>query len=337
MIKRIKVSAPGKLMLLGEHAVVYNHPCLVTAVNKRLYATVEIIDKPEFQLEAADLGIAEYKKPISKLGKGYIPKGAEFVEIAVVNFINNPEFISESKILKQVQNDKMGLRVTTKSELFPKLGFGSSSASSVCTIKAVSELFGLNLSQKEIFDVSYKTVLDVQGKGSGFDIAAAVYGGTLYYVTGGKLIEPISIKELPLIVGYSGIKADTVNLVNKVKKSFANRQDRLNEIYNSIEVLVNKAKELLKKMDWKSFGKSMNKNQDLLRKLGVSIGKLDNMIAGALGAGAYGAKLSGAGGGDCMIAIHSAQGKLNVQKAIKKAGGEIIDIKANAEGVRIEK
>ncbi len=323
-MNKVKVSAPGKLMLLGEHAVVYNHPCLVTAVDQRMKAIVEVLDSPEFQLEAEDVRVTGYKKPLSDLGKGNIPKGAQFVEIAVKN-------------LNEKYPLKFGLKVMTKSEFSSKFGFGSSSASTVCTVKAVSEILGLNLSQKEIFDLSYKTVLDIQGKGSGFDVAAGVFGGTLYFVTGGKVIEHLNIKSLPLVVGYSDAKADTVTLINKVKKSFANKQDRLNEIYSSIEVLVNKAKDALLKGDLKTFGQLMSTNQKYLQELGVSIDKLDNMIKAAIDAGAYGAKLSGAGGGDCMIAIAPDDKREEVKRKIVQAGGEILDIKANAEGVRIEK
>lgn len=322
-MNRITVSAPGKLMLLGEHAVVYNHPCLVTAVDQRIRATVETLDVLEFQLEATDVKVTGYKKPLSELGVGDIPKGSKFVEIAVKN-------INDKYPLKT------GLTITTTSEFSSQFGFGSSSASTVCTIKAVSEILGLNLSNKEIFDLSYKTVLDIQGKGSGFDVAASVFGGTLYFVAGGKVIEPLKSDSLPLIVGYSGVKADTVALINKVKESFANRQDRLNEIYNCIEVLVNDAKDALLKMDWKNFGELMNEDQKYLDKLGVSIGKLNNMIKGALSAGAYGAKLSGAGGGDCMIAVASEDKRQAVENAIAQAGGKVINIRTNAQGVRIE-
>ena len=320
--KKIIVSAPGKLMLLGEHAVVYNHPCLVTAVDQRMRATVETLDTLEFQLDAEDVKVTGYRKPLSELGVGDIPKGAKFVEIALKN-------INEKYPLKS------GIRITTKSEFSSQFGFGSSSASTVCTVKAVSELLNLNFSNKEIFDLSYKTVLDIQGKGSGFDVAAAVYGGTLYFVTGGKVIEPLSIKSLPLIVGYSGIKADTVVLMNKVKESFANRQDRLNEIYSSIEALVNNAEEALLRGNLEIFGELMNKNQEYLKELGVSIDKLNNMIGAAIKAGAYGAKLSGAGGGDCMIALSSEGKKQAVINSINSVG-EVISVKTNAEGVKIE-
>ena len=342
-MNKVTVSAPGKLMLLGEHAVVYNHPCLVTAVDQRMWATVEVISEPVFELQAPDVQITGYKKSISEIGQGNIPKRAKFVEVAVANLFSHPELVSGSRFRnkfgmtkRQVQNDNLGIRITTKSEFSTRYGFGSSSASILCTIKAISELFNLGLSKKELFDISYKTVLDIQGKGSGFDVTAAVYGGTLYFVTGGRVIEPLNIKSLPLVVGYSGVKADTVNLINKVKESFVNRQDKLNAIFNGIENLVNQGKEALIKMNWQTLGKLMNKNQDLLKELGVSIEKLDNMIKAALNAGAYGAKLSGAGGGDCMIVTTTENKKLAVEEAIIHAGGKVINVETNAEGVRVE-
>ncbi len=310
-------------MLFGEHAVVYNHPCLVTAVDQRIRLGAEIIDSPDFELEASDVDVSGYKKPISELGNGDIPKGAKFVEIAVKN-------------LYEKYGLNKGLKVTTTSEFSSKFGFGSSSASTVCTVKALSELFDLKLSEKEIFDLAYKTVLDIQGKGSGFDVVAAVYGGTIYFLTGGKKIEPLKIQSLPLIVGYSGIKADTVTLINKVKEKFANSNDRLQEIYSQIETIVEKAKPFVISGDWQKVGDLMNQNQKLLIELGVSIEKLDNMISSAVEAGAYGAKLSGAGGGDCMIALGPGHRFEAIGNAIQKAGGEIIDVSTNAEGVRVE-
>ena len=134
-MNKIIVSAPGKLMLFGEHAVVYDHPCLVTAVDQRMRATVEVLKTSDFELEASDVDVTNYKKPISELGKGDIPKGAKFVEIAIKN-------IYEKFGLKK------GLRVTTTSEFSSKFGFGSSSASTVCTIKALSKLFEKKLNRK---------------------------------------------------------------------------------------------------------------------------------------------------------------------------------------------
>lgn len=322
-MKTITVSAPGKLMLFGEHAVVYGRPCIVIAVGQRMKATVELTEKPIFQLEAPDVSVTNYEKAIEEVGFGEIPKGAKFVEVAVKNFLDKYPFGG-------------GVKVETKSEFSSEFGFGSSSASTVCVVKALAELTGAKLDQKAIFDLAYKTVLDIQGKGSGFDVAAAIFGGTLYFVTGGKVIEPLNINHLPLIVGYTGLKFDTVALINEVSKKAEKYPQVIENVYSQIEKLVESAKIALLNKDWLSLGEIMNFNEGLLSALGVEGKKLADMIYAARDAGAYGAKLSGAGGGDCMIAIAPDEKVRGVKDAITKANGQVIDVETNVEGVRVE-
>ena len=132
----VTVSAPGKLMVFGEHAVVYNRPCLVTAVDQRMRARVELTDDKVFFLDAPEVKISGYARPIREVGMGEIPKGAKFVEIAVKNFIEN--YPSSS-----------GIKVTTASDFSSQFGFGSSSASTVCVLRALSELTGKKLDNKD--------------------------------------------------------------------------------------------------------------------------------------------------------------------------------------------
>ncbi len=334
MHKQITVSAPGKLMLLGEHAVVYGRPCIVTAVNQRMKATIELLDKPIFQLEAPDVQVSDYKKPMDELGIGDTPKGAKFVEIAVKNYLS---FLRS--LLEYSRSDlvKLGIKITTSSDFSSQFGFGSSSASTVCVIKALSEIMGTNLDNKSIFDLAYKTVLDIQGKGSGFDVAAAVYGGTLYFVTPGKTIELLKIDSLPLMVGYSGIKADTVTLVNQVLEKAKKYPEVIENIYDSIGKLVDRAKQAILSKNWQGLGELMNFNEGYLSALGVEGKKLASLIYGAREAGAYGAKLSGAGIGDCMIAIAREDKKNAIRAGITSAGGQVIEVNTNVEGMRIEK
>lgn len=321
-MKTITVSAPGKLMLFGEHAVVYGKLSIVTAVDQRLSIKAQKINEPFLKLNAPDVDINNYSKSLSDLGKGDIPKGAKFVEFATKNFI-----------AKNMLPKNIGVQFETIAQFKSTFGFGSSSASAVCTIKALSEVFKLKLSEKEIFKLAYKTVLDVQGLGSGFDLAAAIYGGTLLFVTGGKKIEPLKIKSLPLIVGYSGIKADTATIVKEVKARFEKQPKLLKNIYDGIELIVKDAKSAIKNHDLETLGKLMNLNQGYLETLGVSSPKLSAMIYAAREAGAYGAKLSGAGIGDCMIALAPDDKRKAVEKAIENAGGTILNVEVNAKGV----
>jgi mevalonate kinase len=323
MSNQISVSAPGKLMLFGEHAVVYNSPCLVTAVNQRLKLKSELLDSNVFKLEAPDVGVSNYQKALKDIGLGEIPKGAKFVEFALKNFL---EKYPQTK----------GVKFETVSDFKSTFGFGSSSASTVCTIKALCKLYKVNLSEKKIFDLCYKTVLEVQGKGSGFDLAAAIYGGTLNFIIGGKVIEPLNIEKLPIVVGYTGIKADTVTLINKVNQLKQTNPKLVSGIFNKIAQLVIEAKQALIAQDFSELGILMNYNQNLLEKLEVSSKELDLLINAAKVAGAYGAKLSGAGGGDCMIALVPENKRRSVEKAIEKSGGQVLKVEMNAKGVKIE-
>lgn len=310
-------------MLFGEHSVIYGRPCIVTAVNQRMRVTVEVTKDSGIELVAPDVGIKSFKASISTpLDK--LPKGARFVFAAVNNFNRRFKVIS-------------GLHIKTQSDFSSKFGFGSSSSVTVCVVKALSEIFDIEVNNNMLFDICYRSVLDVQGVGSGFDIAAAIWGGTLYFVGGGKKIKCISKKELPLVVGYTGIKADTATLIKNVLELRKSNRKQVDLIFDVIDSVVERASKSIVDGDFKILGKQANLNQGLLDSLGVSTPELSNLIFAVRYAGAYGAKLSGAGGGDCMISFVPNDKRISVGRAIEKAGGKVISIKTGAEGVRIEK
>ena len=211
--------------------------------------------------------------------------------------------------------------IKTSSNETIKYGLGSSSAVTVALINALSNFYKVNISKKEIFDLGYKVVLNIQEVGSGFDIASAIFGGTIYFVTAGKIIEPLSVKGLSLVIGYSGTKASTTKIVKDLKPDF--------KIFGEIKKIVEEAKIRLVNSNWKKTGELMNQNHKLLQELGVSTKKLDTMCLAAVSAGAFGAKLSGAGGGDCMIALVSKEKKERVENSINNVGGEIINVNIN--------
>lgn len=323
MKKPVTVSAPGKLLLLGDHAVVYGYPSLVTSVNQRLHLTATLLDNALFRLDAPDVGISNYSKTMQEVGTGEVSKGASYIEQGLVNFLLKYPF-------------KGGIAIKTHSEFSSQYGFGSSSASIVCLMKALAELIGVHLNNKELFDHSYKTLIDVAGIGSGFDLAAAIYGGIIYYVTPGKIIEPVQSEGLSLVVGYTGVKVNTASVVREVAQLRKDKPDFVNQQFQHIEEYVHSAKKAIVEKNWPLLGNLFNKNQTALEKLTVSSPKLDTLIKAAREAGAYGAKLSGAGRGDCMIALVSAEKKESVVQAIGSAGGEVIPVETNVAGVVVE-
>jgi len=317
-MRKITVSAPGKLMLFGEHAVVYGEPCLVTAVDSRLQVAITPSESEQIIIETPQ------------------SKDTRFVEAAIRVF-------SHSSLVVR------GIKITTHSPFSGKFGFGSSSAVTVATLKALSVYFNTPVSSKELFDLSFQVISQVQGVGSGFDVAAASFGGTLYFKKGGAILEPLNNifssdsgqarmtnEDITIVVGYSGVKSNTVELVKQVAKLREQNKKDFDSLMQAIGKLVTEAKAVLLQKNWLKLGKLMNTNQDYLRKLGISTNILEKPIQAAMQAGALGAKLSGAGGGDCMIALVDLAHKAAVEHAITQAGGTIIPVSIHAPGVREE-
>jgi len=314
-------------MLFGEHAVVYNRPCLVAAVSQRLFVEVEKNSENKILLDAPQMKVSDFAVSLTDLDKEQ-PKEVRFVLEAVKNFFRK-------------YNIESGLKIKTESQFSAEYGFGSSSAVTVCTIKALSEIFEVKMAEKEIFDLSYKTVLDIQGVGSGFDIAAAIYGGVIYFLTGGKRIEPLEIKNIPLIVGYTGVKASTSEIVKAVKVEMEKDSEYYEKAYDDILQIVEKAKTAMGNSSWPEVGRLMTENQGILRKFkapsveyGVSSEIIEKLIEVCQRAGAFGAKLSGAGVGDCIIALGENRGE--IEKAIKEAGGTPVSVNVDYQGLKIE-
>ena len=303
-MRTVTASAPGKLLLLGDHAVVYGFPCIVTAVDQRMLVTVGESNSESISF---DVGQSDTK----------------FLEASVV-------------VAKKHWGDISHISVQTKSEFSQKIGLGSSAAVTVAFLFALATYLGKPLPLMDLFRMAYEAVLDVQGVGSGFDVAVAAYGGTIQYIKGGKAFTPIDAGSLPLIVGYTGVKADTATIVRDVKKKYEENKEKVTRIFEAIGGLVDQAVPRFAEKDWERIGKFMDFDQEYLRDLGVSSQKLESLIVSAKQAGALGAKLSGAGGGDCMVALFEPKKKKSIEDAIIKSGGEVLSLRIHAEGVRLE-
>jgi mevalonate kinase len=327
-------SAPGKLMLLGDHAVVYGHPCVVTAVNRRMWVTAEWSVDGLIHISSPELRIDDWTVPLTRASVEDSPRGVRYLLAAVCT-------------VAQQRHLKGGLRLLSRSDFSDELGLGSSSAVTAAAIAAVSGLTGSELTKDTLLGLARRAVLSVQGLGSGFDVAAAIYGGTVYYrytpgtAEGSPLIgelrswDVLSLggEELPLVVGYSGSKANTTSLVRRVAQKRRQQPELVDEIFHGMTRLVEDGRGALLARDWVGLGQAMSLSQSLLEALGVSTPRLAQLVTVAEEAGAYGAKLSGAGGGDCMIALVSDERKDDVIEAIRAAGGDVIPLLTAERGL----
>lgn len=309
---KLTVSVPGKLMIMGEYAVLYGQPCLSTAVDLRLSLSLQKTSG-EFLDISTDTGLKNYRRKMAFLGRNPISKEARFIESAVNLFREKFPF-------------RGGLKITTHSQLTPFYGLGSSAAVTVAAIFALNHLFGKNLSNKEIFNLSLKSHYSIQKKGSGFDIASALYGGTIYYQNRGELIEKLDAGCLDLIIIPSGLKAETVKAIEKIIK--LNKNQQVEKIFENIGRLVKRAKKALQDGDSQLITSLINDNQLLLDKLGVVDTRTQKLISNIRKNGASAVKISGAGGGDCLIALGNRDILLSNRVKIIKA-------KINAPGAKL--
>ena len=319
--ERISASAPGKLMLYGEHAVVYGYPCLVTAVDMRVRVTVGAQPSTGIWIQPSSAPVYE----------------SDYAQIASRSYPRDVAFVAAAVRLFHLDHDlAQGLRISTDGPAL-SYGLGSSSAVTVATVYALQHMLGLGWSQQQIFRAAFDVVLDVQGTGSGFDVASAVYGGTLFYSQLGQQIKPVMPPPaLPLVIGYSGAKVSTVSLVDAVARRREQNPQIIDTIFRQMDTITRQALQALQQQNLSQLGELADIDQRLLDDLGISTLSLDTLIDAARDAGAAGAKLSGAGGGDCMFAWVDEARREAVEQAITDAGGTVVTFDVNADGARLE-
>ncbi|WP_175059304.1 mevalonate kinase [Thermococcus sp. 2319x1] len=327
----VLASAPAKIILFGEHSVVYGKPAIAAAIDLRTYVKAEFNKNGRIRIEAKDIRTPGLTVSFTEDQIYFETDYGKAAEVL--------SYVREAINLVMEENGKQkGLTVSITSQIPVGAGLGSSAAVAVATIGAVSKLLGLELSREEIAKLGHKVELLVQGASSGIDPTVSSVGGFLYYQKGS--FESLPVIELPIVVGYTGSSGSTKELVAKVRKNYEEMPEIIEPILNSMGKLVEKAREVIladydKEIKFQLLGRLMNINHGLLDALGVSTKSLSDLVYASREAGALGAKITGAGGGGCMYAL--APGKQSeVATAIKIAGGVPMITKISREGLRIE-
>ncbi|MFQ6073639.1 MAG: mevalonate kinase [Candidatus Bathyarchaeia archaeon] len=323
----VEASAPAKVILFGEHFVVYGEPAIVLAIDKRAFARATLREDDRIYINSHDLGASGFFK-----GKRFqTEKGGKKAERKL-----QPLGTVIKKILDE-SKETVGVNVEISSSIPVAVGLGSSAAVAASVAAAVSGLLRKTLSQKDIFQLAYEAERLVHGTPSGIDPAISTYGGTLVFRRD-RGFQPLHVEtDMPLVIGNTGVQRSTGELVTSVRK----RRDRYPTIMEPVikagGEVTQRAVEALKRGDFAALGELMNINQALLSAVGVSNEALERLIHAARNAGALGAKLTGGGGGGCMIALASRDKLRRIAEAIEKAGGAAFTALKTDEGVRIER
>ena len=330
--------APGKVYLFGEHAVVYGEPAVPAAIERRATVSVEPRDDDHVRVEAEDLSLdgftVEYAggtgdRPDVDVPTPLVEAAMGYVDAAV------------EQAREAADAPDAGFDITVRSDIPLGAGLGSSAAVVVAGIDAATRALGEPLDRRELAERAYRAEFEVQdGQASRADTFCSTMGGAVRVA--GDDCEPIDAPNLPFVVGFDGGAGDTGELVAGVRELRAEHEFAADTV-ESIGDLVRTGEALLAEADPESdpdpallaeLGELMDFNHGLLAALGVSARSLDAMVWAARDAGAHGAKLTGAGGGGCIVALDESDA---TETALSFTQGceEAFRAELATEGVRV--
>lgn len=310
-----RASAPGSLMLLGEHAVLHGKHALVCAVDKRITVTVTPRADDVIFIRSDRLG--QYSTRVAHI---QIEKPFQFVLGAIKQY----ESIMQT-----------GCDILIESAFSDKVGLGSSAAVTVAVLAALAKWSRIKIATQDLVRQGRKVIRHIQGVGSGADVAASVYGGIIGYHP-----QPLSVEKFtstyPLTVLYSGKKTPTPEVIKYVQDKFAAYPTIFRSMINSIGQCAFEGMQLVRKEKWADLGQVMTMQQGLMESLGVSDLLLRYMLEELRSKHEIlGSKISGSGLGDCVVGL----GQLPVQETYigERNGIQRIFVDMTLQGVHCEK
>jgi len=296
-------TAPGKIYLFGEHAVVYGKRAIASAINLRTTVTVAESDQTTIASSLGTTGIDYIVHP-------YISRCIESLSVPAVS-------------------------IKIDSEIPVGSGLGSSAAAVIATLGALNHEFELGMDKTALASAGHAIEREVQGAASPTDTFVSTMGGTVVITPGAS--QPVSAKlrliDCNIVIGDTQEFSSTKELVGNVRILHERYPAVMNPIFDTIDSLAEIGVPSIEKGDYRSVGELMNIDHGLLDAIGVGSAKLSRLVYAARGAGAYGAKITGAGGGGCIVALADEAAAAAVASAIEDAGGRATITEASEAGV----
>ena len=289
-----KASAPGKVILFGEHFVVYGVKAILCSINKRVTVTAEKTSKRKISINS-EIGnlILEPNKLISEINSPLKP----------FYYLAN----------KAIKNQDTGIEIKIKSEIPLGAGLGSSSACCVAGAAAIFKLFE-DVSKERILELAIEAERTIFENTSGADCTVCTYGGIIEYgkKQGFKKIE--NEPNFQLVIVNSNIEHSTESMVSGVKTFVIKNKEEFSKLLNQESKLVEDVLKLLKENNPEELGEKINQNQKYLEIIGISNNQIKKMIQIGQKT-SFGAKITGSGGGGCIFALTNES---NVEQSLKE-------------------
>lgn len=299
-------SAPGKIILFGEHAVVYGRPAIAAPVTQvRAQALVEDSPDPGIRLIAPDIGRAYWLTEARQQDP--------FARAVLV--------VMEESGLTELPD----IRVTIQSTIPIASGLGSGAAMAAAVIRAlVQHLHLWHLATDErVSDLTFRVEKLLHGTPSGIDNTVVAYEKPVFFVRQEpqNRIETLSVaRPLRLLVADTGVASATKAVVGDVRRQWQADRERFERIFDGCGQIAERARRAIEQGAASELGQLMLDNQSYLREMTVSSAELDRLVSAAMSAGALGAKLSGAGRGGNMITLVAEERENGVRQALISAG-----------------
>jgi len=303
-------SAPGKIILFGEHFVVHGTKAILAAIDKRVTVTSTFTENKTIKVD-------------SQLGTIEVPTSSSYEE---VKSEFRPFVYLANKIINSEQNVS-GLEITIDSDIPIGVGLGSSSACCVAAAASISELFN-ELSSEEILKISIEAEKTIFPDTSGADCTVCTYGGMIEYPSVEKIDNTF---DLNLLIANSMIPHSTKNSVEKVNKFKENDEERFSQLCDLETKLIDEVIIAMKNNDATTFGLKMSENQKYLEEIQISNDTLRDMIS-SLKEISLGTKITGAGDGGCIIALVKDENMDKVTELLPK-DKEYFSAKIDTKGV----
>ncbi|MFH1183824.1 MAG: mevalonate kinase [Chloroflexota bacterium] len=283
----MKASAPGKVILFGEHAVVYGRPAVAVPVTQvRVEVDVAASPRPGIWIEAPDIRLSAELKSLPN---------------------DHPLAALMHNLLFALAIDPYpDLTVRISSTIPVASGLGSGAAVSVALIRALASTLGRPLADDQVSAYAFEIEKLHHGTPSGIDNSVIAHARPVYFVKG-RPIEMLHVREpFTVVIGHTGVPAPTRESVADVRRLWESDPAALDVVLDGIGAVARMAREAIETGMWRHLGPLMNENHALLQRLTVSSPELDRLVLAARRAGALGAKLSGGGRGGNMIALAPA-------------------------------
>jgi len=297
-------SAPGKIILFGEHAVVYRHPAIaipVESVRAKVFILADPLrNPPQVRIESSAINL---DTTLSNLHSEHP------LNLAVRAVM---------KIIGISQLPAMHIKISSSIPL--ATGMGSSAAVSIAFIRALSAFLGHPLEDPQVNQLAYEVEVQQHGTPSGIDNTVITYGRPVYFIRD-KPAEILQVTEpVFLVIADSGICASTREMVSGVRNRLQSNPEFYNPLFSSVGRIAQKGREIIEYGPICDLGELLTENHALLQQMGVSIPPVDDLVKEALSAGALGAKLSGSGGGGIIIALVKESDTQKISSALTAAG-----------------